>query len=200
MLSIRSFYVSAAAGLGTVGLLVLMVFSTQQAFPLFVGNVGTFLVSGDRLEVTGFQLTPGVDDNSGETGGALPSGELSLDTVVVSGMLIEQEFNVQSVVGQVAQPQWKLRLTSPAETTTLNDATIRISGLCGDTFTATGFEADASGANTPTFVDDFAMRAESMVLTNGALQVGYLSTNSLSLDGVSLAIVPGGYDKPDCLP
>jgi hypothetical protein len=199
LISVRLFNIAAAIGVALIAAFGVMLFSTQQAFPFFIGKAGTFLISGDNLELEGFNLGLGLDDNSSESGGQLPSGEITADVARVSGLVLEKEFNVASVVGNVAQPEWKFRLTTGSEVV-IQDVTILASGLCGDSFVAGGLVVDGKGADTPTFTDDFNLSAGSVTLVNGAIEAGYLATDSLSISGLSASVAPGGYDKPDCLP
>ncbi len=199
MLNARMFNISAGAAVAIIALFSTLLFSTQQAFPFYIGNAGTFLIGASSMQVDGFELTLGVDENSSESGGGLPTGELSIGSVVIQDMLLEKEFNVASVIGNIAQPQWKLRMTSDSPVN-LDGAIINAVGICGETFDAQGLTADASGANTADFTDDFTLRANSVSMTNAGIQAGFLSTNSISLRNLQLSVTPGGYDKPACLP
>jgi hypothetical protein len=193
------FNISAAAGIGLIALFGAMVFGTNQAFPFFIGNAGSFLISADELDATEFNLVLGVDDNSSESGGALPTGELQVGQATIKGLTIQKAFNVRSVVGDVAQPEWKLTLTT-GDDVTLTGSVIRSIGLCGSRFEAGQLEIDAAGANTPTFLDDFSLTSGNVLLIDGAIEATYLATDNLAVSGLSAVVSPGGYEKPACLP
>lgn len=193
------FNLSAAAGLALIALFGVMVFGTKQAFPFFIGNAGSFLISADTLDAKEFNLVPGLDENSNSDGGALPTGELQVGEAVIKGLTIQKQFNVRSVVGDIAQPEWKLSLQSGGDVT-IRGSVIKTIGLCGDRFEATTLEIDAAGANTPTYLDDFSLKAANVILTNGAIEASFLSADSLAVGGLSASVTPGGYEKPACLP
>lgn len=199
MVSTRLFNISAGVGMGLIALFGVMVFTTQQAFPFFIGNAGTFLVAAGSMEVDGFELQLGIDDNSSSSGGQLPSGVLVVDEVSISELVIEKSFNVRSVVGDTAQPDWKLRMTS-ASPVGLSNATMKVSGLCASSFDGEGVEIDGKGADTPTFVDDFSLSVDKVSLIDAGLQAGYVATSRLSVTDLALSVAPGGYDKPACMP
>lgn len=198
MLTMRRFTVSAGAGLLALALLGATMFQARAAFPLYVGNVGSFLITGSQVDMENFVLNLDVDSNSSETGGGLPTGVADLDKVTISDMVLEKEFNVSSVIGQTATPTWKLQMTSTAPVV-IQGGLLRISGLCTTEFNATDFEADAMGANTADFTDDFTLRTGSVTMADFGLEATYMATSSLRVTGLTMKVVPGGYNKPTCM-
>lgn len=199
MLKTNVFRVSSGLGIGTILAMAMLFFGAQQAFPFFIGNVGTFMVKADSLTATELGIAPGVDENSNTNGGGLPTGELTATNAVVKGFVLEKTFNVKSVIGDIAQPEWKLQMASTGDVT-IAGLRLNAVGVCAATFDAATVTVDGAGANTATFTDDFAIKAESAVLTDAGIQAGYLAANSLRLTNLTLKMVPGGYDKASCLP
>lgn len=200
MVNSKRFKLSAGIGVSSIALMAALFLSAQQAFPFFIGNVGTFMVKADTMDAEQFGLTPGIDANSNNTAsGQLPTGEITADSISISGMVMEKVVDVSSVIGDIPQAEWKLQIsaTSPV---TLGNTTLNAVGLCASDFVAENFTFDAMGANTATFTDDFELGADSVSLTDVGIEAGYLATSSLSLSGLTLSMTPGGYDAPDCLP
>lgn len=199
MLNKRIFALTSALGVGLVAALGTLVFATQQAFPFYLGNAGTFMIKAERMDVEGYEMRLAIDSNSSSSGSQLPTGELLTGKTTVTGMILEKAFDVTSVIGNTPEPTWKIRMAAGAPVE-LNGATIRIVGLCASTFEATGLEVDAAGANTPDFTDDFTLQADTVAATNPGLEAAYMATNSLAISGLTLTVEPGGYDKAACLP
>lgn len=199
MLNARVFRVSSGLGVAAIAVLSVLFLTAQQAFPFFIGNVGTFMIKADSIEGNGFELALGVDENSNTNGGELPTGELALDSLTIDALVVEKAFDVRSVIGDIAQPEWKLQLTSSAPVD-LGDTRINAVGLCADVFDAGNLVIDAKGADTATFTDDFVLASDSLTLTGAGIEAGYLSTGSITITGLQAAVIPGGYDPATCLP
>lgn len=198
MLTMRRFTVSAAIGLTALALLGTTMLSARTAFPFYVGNVGSFLITGSSLNMDNFNLALGVDDNSGEDGGGLPTGVADLDNAQIADMVLEKEFNVSSIIGRTATPVWKMQMTSTAPVN-IQGGVLRMAGLCAEQFVANDFEADAMGANTADFTDDFSLRSSSVQMDQFGLEATYMATSSLRVTGLQMKIVPGGYNLPACM-
>lgn len=199
MLSKKVFRLSSGLGIGSILGMAILFFGAQQAFPFFVGNVGTFMVKVDGLEANNLGIGLAVDENSNSNGSGLPVGELTTTDAKINGFVMEKAFNVKSVIGDIAQPEWKLRMASAGEVS-IAGLRLNIVGVCAGGFDASGVTIDTAGANTATFTDDFVLSADKAIITDAGIQASYLAANSLVLTDLNLSFIPGGYDKADCLP
>ena len=199
MLNAKVFRISTGLGVGAIAVMAVMFLTAQQAFPFFIGNVGTFMIKADSVQGQNFELTPGIDENSNSNGGQLPTGEIFLEAASIDSLVLEKAFDVSSVIGDIAQTEWKLSLTS-SDTVDLGATTINSVGLCAEVFAADGLVVDAKGADTATFVDDIVISSNEVTLTNAGIEAGFLSTGSLTINNLQASVTPGGYDAAACLP
>lgn len=192
------FVASLSAGLVLLAATASAFVASPQAFPFFVGNVGSFTVAADALEADGFALDFEVDENSGSNGGAMPVGELSLNDAVVAELMIKKGFDVSSVIGDIAQAEWVFRLAVPGETR-LVGPTVYVAALCAGEMAIGDLVIDGAGTNTATFQDDLRIGGARIAMRDVHIQSTYLAVEALTLNDVVVSLEPGAAAPPGCV-
>ncbi len=174
-----------AAGLGVAGLtLVLATFVFGGvAYPIQLGNIGTFKLAVKQVKGGAFSLTP-----NGKSGGeTVPAGLSNIGDAASSGngmtgMVLEKSIDLGDVIPPAKGTQWTLRVSSDQKVTGTG---IKLNSpkLC---MASSNFEGVQLGGG-------FTLDAKQVELTDLRMEATSMQASSLAIPGLRVEVVPGGY-------
>lgn len=168
------------------------------ALPLYLGNVGNVQIGATAIRGTGFDLGLAVDPDSGETGGALPVGELAFESADIDDLRLEKEFDLSALLGPGGGGTWKLAISATG-TTTASGLRLDAAGVCADSIGfGPGFAVNGAGAATADVTDDLSLGASTITLGAPGIEATYLTTTGITLDDIRIDVVRGGYAFAPC--
>ncbi len=191
---------SIHAAAAAVAVLAFAVVATSSAWslPLYLGNIGNFQIRADRIEGEQFELALAVDANSGENGGALPVGELGLGRASITGLLLEKEFDSSALLGSAGSGPYRLSISTNGPTNA-RGLGVNIAGLCADSISfGPGFAVDGKGAGTADVTDDLLLESSTIVLGRPGIEATYLTTDTITLEGIRIDIRKGAHQAAPC--
>ncbi len=179
----------------------LVLASARQAvaLPLYVGNIGSFQINADSIKGRDFDLGLALDRDSGEKGGTLPVGEIRLDSAEIDGLLLEKQFDLSRALGPSAGGPFTLRIATSGRTV-LTGLRLDAAALCADAFDfGPGFAVNGKGAGTDAPDDDFSLGSDTIALRRPAIETTYLSTRSINLSNLRIAVQRGPLQEQPCV-
>lgn len=191
-------YVHAAAA--AVAMLAFLAVAAGSAWslPLYLGNIGNFQIRADEIEGEQFALALAVDENSGENGGALPVGEITMSRTSIDGLLLEKEFDSSALLGSAGSGPYRLSISTNGPTS-IRGLGLNVAGLCADSITfGPGFAVDGKGAGTADVTDDLSLESSTIVLGSPGIEATYLTTDTITLEGIRIDIREGAHQPAPC--
>lgn len=191
-------YIHAAAAAVAVLAFALVATSSAWSLPLYLGNIGNFQIRADSIEGEQFELALAVDQNSGENGGALPVGEISMSRTSIDGLLLEKEFDSSALLGSAGSGPYRLSISTNGPTS-IRGLGLNVAGLCADSITfGPGFAVDGKGAGTAEVTDDLSLASSTITLGRPGIEATYLTTNTITLEGIRIDIKKGAHQAAPC--
>lgn len=190
--------IHALAAAVVIGAFTVIAASSAWSLPLYLGNIGNFQIRADSLEGEDFDLALAVDRNSGESGGALPVGEIAMSRASIDGLLLEKQFDSSALLGSAGSGPYRLSI-STSGATNATGLRLNVAGLCADTISfGPGFAVDGKGAGTDDVTDDLSLGASTISLGAPGIEATYLTTNTITLDGIRIDIKKGAHQPAPC--
>jgi len=172
--------------------------SSAWSLPLYLGNVGNFQISSQRIQGDDFELALSIDENSGTGGGKLPVGEITMSRTTIDGLLLEKEFDLASLLGTAGGEPARLSISTSGPTS-ITGLRLNVAGLCAREISfGPGFAVDGKGANTDDVTDDLSLGASTITLGKPGIEATYLTTSTITLDGIRIDVKQGSYELADC--
>ena len=185
-----------AAGLGVAGLtLVLATFVLGGvAYPIQLGNIGTFKLAVKEVKGGGFSLTP----NGKGGGGKIPAGLSNIGDAAsggngMTGMVLEKSIDLGDVVPPAKGTRWTVRVSSDQKVTGTG---IKLNSpkLC---MANSKFHGVQLGGG-------FTLDADQVDLSDLRMEATSMQATLLAIPGLRVEVVPGGYSadlfgKKSCL-
>lgn len=174
-----------AATLGVVGLTVVLatfVFG-GVAYPIQLGNIGTFKVAADQVQGSSFSLTP----NGAGEGGQVPAGLSDIGDAAsgdngMSGLVLEKSIDLGDVVPPAKGTVWTLRVSSDQKVTG-KGIKLNSPQLC---MSDSQFQGVGLGGG-------FALDADQVTLSDLRMEATSMQASSLAIPGLRVEVRPGGY-------
>jgi hypothetical protein len=178
---------AAAGGIGFVALAV-VVFTFLLggvAYPVQLGNIGSFHVAVDSVNAGDFSLTPSDGGGGGDTlpAGLADLGDASSGDNGMQGLVLEKEIDLGEVVPPAEGETWTLRIST--------DANVTGTGVTMDSVELCAADSQMQDVSLG---DGFALDAGSVSLSDLRMEATALQASSLSIPDLRVEVVPGSYD------
>lgn len=173
----RRFWIAATAGYVALAAVLATLIATGTVFAAFpLSGIGGFVVAADRIEGTGFTLSPAIGDTSEKQ--FWPQGAVQLDGVKIDGLNLSKELNL-----------------GPFRAIVEISATGRVEGR-GVSMNISGMQAEKAEFNQMRIDEKYSqdvfqkigLSADTMVLTDPEMNTHTLVTNFITLPGMKLKI------------
>jgi hypothetical protein len=178
---------TVAGGIGVVALSVVMLtfLLGGVAYPVQLGNIGSFRVAVDSVSAGDFSLTPSEGGGGGE---GLPAGLANLGDASsgdhgMQGLVLEKEIDLGEVIPPAEGETWTLRISTEGNVTG--------SGVQMDAVQLCAADTDMQDVSLG---DGFALDAGSVSLSNLRMEATSLQASSLSMPDMRVEVLPEPYD------
>lgn len=180
------FTVAGGVGFVALAVVVLTFFLGGAAYPVQLGNIGSFNVSVDALSASDFSLTPSAGGGGGD---GLPAGLASLGDASsgengMEGLVLEKEIDLGEVVPPAEGEVWTLRIST--------NSTVTGSGVQMDSVQLCAADSQMDEVNLG---EGFALDAGAVSLSDLRMEATSLQASSLSMPNLRVEVVPGPSDS-----
>ncbi|PZN13406.1 MAG: hypothetical protein DIU69_00555 [Bacillota bacterium] len=173
----RRFWMAAAAGYLALAVVLATLIATGTVFAAFpLSGIGGFVVAADRIEGTGFSLTPALDNTSEQ--GIWPQGAVQLAEVKIRGLNLSKELSIGTLRAIVE--------ISAEGTVNGTGVTMNISGMKADRAEFSEMKIDENYSTN--VLQKIGLTADSMLLTKPEMNTHMLVTRSITLPNMKLKI------------